>query len=122
MNNEDFMTGYEKRIIRGSKKTQADLLKDNKMLSNTVKECLGVEVEKTLDSGEVVNVPIMTVLVAKKIGFLMDHPEKIDLKELSSVMGEAKTEVDIESTTATEMFRGITAGANNHGSDPKQSE
>lgn len=107
MDNTDFMNGYEKRIYKGYRKTQADLLKDNKMLSNVVKECMGIEVEKTLDDGTMVNVPVAVELVALKLSYLKEHPEKIDLKELSSVLGEQKVEANLNVKGAQELFGDI---------------
>ena len=111
------MTGYEKRLYRGWQKSAADLLKDNKMVATVVKECLGVEVEKQLESGEVVNVPFAVELVGTLFAYWKSHPEKIDLKVLSTVLGETKQEIAVESVSASEIFRGITSGSKNNGSN-----
>ena len=116
LGNEILMTGYEKRLYSGWRKSAADLLKDNKMIASVVKECLGVEVEKQLESGEVVNVPFAVDLVGTLFAYWKEHPEKIDLKVLSAVLGETKQEVAVETFSASEMFRGITAGAKNDSS------
>ena len=111
------MTGYEKRLYSGWQKTAADLLKDNQMIASTVKECLGVEVETQLEQGEVKNVPFVVSLVGKLLAYWYDHPEKIDLKVLSNVLGETKQEIAVDTKTAAEMFRGVTAGSKSNGSD-----
>lgn len=111
MEKTELMTGYEKRLYSGWEKTAADLLKDNQMVATTVKQCLGVEMEETLESGEVKNVPFVVKLVGKLLAYWYDHPEKIDLKVLSNVLGETKQEINIETKTAAEMFRGVTAGS-----------
>ena len=111
MEKTELMTGYEKRIFSGKYKTAADLLKDNQMVANTLKECLGVEVDVVLETGEHKNVPIIYQLVAKLLAHWCEHPEKIDLKVLSNVLGETKQEINIETKTAAEMFRGVTAGS-----------
>ena len=108
--NTDLMTGYEKRIFSGWNKSASDLLKDNKMVATAVKDILGVEVERQLETGEAVNVPIVVDLVASLLAYWKDHPEKIDLKVLSTVLGETKQEVVVNSETATDVFGGIVAG------------
>jgi hypothetical protein len=110
------MTGYEKRLYSGWEKTAADLLKDNQMVASTVKQCLGVEMEETLESGEKKNVPFVVQLVGKLLAYWYDHPEKIDLKVLSNVLGETKQEIAVDTKTAAEMFRGVTAGSKVDGS------
>lgn len=101
------MTGYEKRIYNGWKKSAADLLKDNKMLSNALKTCLGAETERKLASGEVVNLPIVYDLLIELLAYWKEHPEKIDLKTLSTVLGETKQEVNLNARGANELFGDI---------------
>lgn len=108
MGRTDFMTAYEKRLYTGRQKSQADLIKDSKMLENTVKECLGVNIPIEMDDGSAVEVPVATILVSKKIKFLYEHPEKIDLKELSSVLNESKVEINTTVKGAKELFEDIT--------------
>ena len=120
--NEELMTGYETRLFRGWEKTAADSLKDKKMLEVTMKRALGHEVEETLPTGEKVNVPVIDLLIMKKIGYDLQHPDKIDLKVYSTVLGETKQEVEINTETASEVFKGIVAqgeqpnGSNTRGS------
>lgn len=112
MENTELMTGYEKRIYAGYKKSAADLLKDNKMVATALKNCLGTEVERKLASGEVVNLPLIYDLLIELLAYWKDHPEKIDLKVLSTVLGETKQEVDLSaSLTATDIFKGVAVGA-----------
>lgn len=111
MDKTELMTGYEKRLYSGWEKTAADLLKDNHMVADTLKQCLGVEMTEVLESGEVKNVPYVVKLIGRLLAYWYEHPEKIDLKVLSTVLGETKQEINIETKTAAEMFRGVTAGA-----------
>ena len=114
MESTELMTGYEKRVYNGWKKTAADELKDKKMLELTLKKVLAHEVatEITLETGEVVNLPILDVLVLKKLGYDLEHPEKIDLKVYSAVLGETKQELNLGTNeTASELFKGVAAGA-----------
>lgn len=113
--NEEFMTGYEVRVFDGWKKTAADMLKDKKMLETTLKRALGHEVDMTLETGETVNVPVIDALVLTKIAFDLKHPANIDLKVYSAVLGETKQVLEVESTPASEMFKGITANGSDSG-------
>jgi len=103
------MTGYEKRIFHGWHKTAADAFKDGKMLELTLKKVLKHEipVEMELETGEVVNLPIIDILVLKKLGYDLDHPEKIDLKVYSTVLGETKQELNLNTEKASDVFKGI---------------
>lgn len=107
MDNKYYLTGYEKRIINNKRKSNADLIKDNRMFANTVKECLSLEFETELEDGTKVDVPLAKLLVAKKISYLMEHPEKIDLKEITGTLGESKLETDLNVKGAEELFGDI---------------
>lgn len=108
LDNKEFMTGYERRLTDGIKKSAADLLKDQKMLSNALKVALGVETVRKLESGEEVNIPIVYDLLIDLLAYWKEHPEKIDLKVLSTVLGETKQEVSIDAKKgADELFGDI---------------
>lgn len=98
------MTGYEKRLYSGLPKSAADLLKDNKMVANALKNCLGTDIEKELESGEVVNIPLVYDLLVSLLAYWKEHPEKIDLKTLSAVLGETKQEAEVTVKGADELF------------------
>lgn len=106
--NNSFLTtnGYETRIIKKLPKTQADRLKDNRMLASTLKRCLGVDVDYTLDDGTVINVSIGELLATKRVSYMIENPDKIDLKEISSVLGESKVEASV-SSLPTDAFQGL---------------
>ena len=108
VDNKDLMTGYEHRVYEGWKKSAADLLKDQKMLANALRTALGVETVRKLESGEEVNIPIVYDLLIELLAYWKQHPEKIDLKTLSTVLGESKQEVSIEARKgADELFGDI---------------
>lgn len=106
MDKLDVMSGYEKRIFKGIIKSPADLLKDNKMISNALKQCLSANTEMVLANGEIVNLPIAQDLIIELISYWKEHPEKIDLKVLSSVLGETRVEIDA-GENASEVFKGF---------------
>ena len=108
VDNKELMTGYEQRLVEGWKKSAADLLKDQKMLSSALKVALGAETVKQLESGEYINIPIVYDLLIELLAYWKEHPEKIDLKTLSAVLGETKQEVSIEARKgADELFGDI---------------
>lgn len=109
------MTGYEARIFHGYQKTAADGLKDKKMLEVVLKKALGTPVEEELDTGEKVNVPLIDLLIIKKLGYDLKHPDKIDLKVYSQVLGETKQALELDGTLASDMFKGITANGSGAG-------
>jgi len=108
--NYKLMSGYEKRIFKGYHKTAADLLKDDCMVASVLRKCLvtEIEVEEKLESGEKVEVPIIYELVGKKLAYWKANPDKIDLKELSTVLGELKTVTNLNLPQASSIFAGIT--------------
>lgn len=97
------ISGYEKRILSDVEKTKADEIKDTRILTNAVKKVLNLKIDEDLE-GEIVNVSIVEMLAAKKIAYYMEHPDKIDLKELSTVLGEQKTETNLNVKGADELF------------------
>ena len=107
MDETDLMTGYELRLAKGKRKSAADLLKDEKMVATAVRDVLGVEVPRALESGEVVNIPLAYDLVIDYFGYLKKNPGKIDLKVLSAVLGETKVEIQANQETASDVFGGI---------------
>ena len=100
------LSGYQKRIIANRHKSDADLIKDDKMLRNTLKEMLGLSFETVVD-GEMVDVSLAKLLVSKKISYLMENPKDIDLKELAAVLGENKVEAEITLKSSQDLFGDI---------------
>ena len=105
--NLEYMTGYEKRVFQGYRKTAADLLKDERMVAGVLKNCLATQIESHLESGELIEVPILVELVSLKLSYWKKNPDKIDLKELSTVLGELKNETNLNLPQASAVFGGI---------------
>lgn len=103
----DYMTGYEKRLVFGKRKSAADLLKDDKMVASAVRDVLGTDVCRKLETGEVVDLPLVYDLLIDLFAYWKQNPSKIDLKVLSSVLGETKVEVSANEGTASDIFGGI---------------
>lgn len=106
MKNKELMTGYELRVYENLPKSEADVLKDNRMLASTLRNVLGSTFENQLDSGESINCSVATMMIIKKLAFLIKNPDKIDLKEISSVLGESKVEASV-SSLPSDAFQGL---------------
>ena len=89
------MSSSDIRILKGMKPSKADKIKNEKIFTNTVRKYMGAEIEITLEDGSKEVMPIVDVMVAKKIAYDMEHPEKIDLKMYSSVLGEETKNLDV---------------------------
>lgn len=100
----DFMTPYEVRMFKGMNKTPGDELQDDKMMQNTLKRMLGMEVEVELDDGTSINVPTKDLIVARKIAYDVTHPKEIDLKMYASVLGENEFKLSGNLKTSSELF------------------
>ena len=105
--NEVMMSRSDVRILRGMKPTNADRIKNEKIFTNTIKKYMGAEIEVTLDDGTKENQSIVDVIVAKKIAYDLEHPEKIDLNMYSKVLGEDTKTVDVNIKNANELFGDI---------------
>lgn len=106
MKNTDLMTGYEARVYKNLPKSEADVLKDTRMFASTLRNVLGSTFENNLETGEAIDCSVATMLVIKKIGYLIQNPKDIDLKEFSAVLGESKIETSV-STIPTDAFKGL---------------
>lgn len=118
MDSSILYTGYGKRILSNRKKSNADLIKDDKMFRNTLKEILGQDFEMEID-GDIVDVPLVKILVAKKIGYMLENPKDIDLKEIATVLGENKIEADINLKSANDLFGDIVVDYDASGKETK---
>lgn len=106
MQNKDLMTGYEVRVYKNLPKSEADVIKDQRMFASTLRNVLGSTFENELETGETIDCSVATMMVIKKVGYLMKHPEKIDLKEFSAVLGESKVETAV-SSIPSDAFKGL---------------
>ena len=117
----EIMTGYERRLAAGKRKSAADLLKDDKMVATAVKDLLGSDVERKLETGEIVEIPLVYDLLIDLFAYWKQNPSKIDVKVLSSVLGETKVEVSASTENASDIFGGIASAkreAPSDGTDP----
>ena len=102
MDNKNLMTPTEYRAYMGIKETPADKLKKDRAIGKVVLNMLDVESEVELDDGTIVNMTVQEKLVAKRIQYELEHPEKIDLNAWAKVKGEAKDVVELQN--ASELF------------------
>ena len=101
------MSKSDMRIIKGMKPSKSDVLKEEKLFTNTIKKYLGAEIEVELDDGSKQSMRIVDLIAAKKVAYDLEHPEKIDLKMYSSVMGEDTKNIDVNIKSAKELFGDI---------------
>lgn len=109
--NSIVMSNKDMRIIKGMKPSKSDKIKEEKMFTNTVKKYMGAEIEIELEDGSKENQPLVDLIVAKKIAYDLEHPEKIDLKMYSQVMGEDTKTLDVNVKSAKELFGDIVVDA-----------
>ena len=105
--NSIVLSGSDMRIVKGLKPSKSDKLKEEKMFTNTIKKYLGAEIEVELDDGSKESMPMVDLIVAKKVAYDIEHPEKIDLKMYSQVLGEDTKTVDVNIKGAKELFGDI---------------
>lgn len=105
--NQIVMSKSDMRIIRGMKPSKSDKIKNERMFTNTIKKYLGAEIEVELDDGSKETMGVVDLIVAKKIAYDLDHPDKINLKDYSSVMGEDTKNIDVNIKSAKELFGDI---------------
>ena len=105
--NSIMLSGKDMRIIKGMKPTKADKIKEEKMFTNTIKKYLGAEIEIESEDGSKDVMSIAEVMVAKKIAYDIEHPDKIDLKMYSQVLGEDTKTIDVNLKGSKELFGDI---------------
>lgn len=108
VNPTELMTGYEIRTYRGYKKTAADQLKDQQMFSAAVKQRLAMtEQVKSAETGEMINVTALELLVDAKFQADLDNPEGIDLVKWRKAAGEEVVQSEVKVNGASELFGDI---------------
>jgi len=101
--NVDLMSSYEKRLISKLEKTNADYLKENRMLmQETTKAILGVQLDDS-------KLTIGQKLVVKRLSFLLANPREIDLKKIADVTDDKKIDKIETDISASDVFKGIKA-------------
>lgn len=104
----DLMTGYEVRVYRGYKKTAGDQIKEGKMFSQAIKERLAMEEEvKCLETGEMINVSALDLLIDAKLEHDLKNPQDIDLVKWRKAAGEEVVQQDVRVKGANELFGDI---------------
>ena len=89
------ITPEQQRYITGKEKSELDKSLDDFRFANVIKNSLGRKIPVQA-KGTVSMVSVADLLIAKRIAFLMENPDKIDLTEISKALGEQKTDkVDV---------------------------
>lgn len=100
----DLMTGFEVRTFFGYKRTSADEIKDEQMLTKAVKRRLSKDVDVKLPTGEVVNVSGADLLVDAKFQHDLENPSEIDLTKWGKAAGEDTSTTNFNIEGAEELF------------------
>lgn len=103
---EEFMEGKNVRIYKGYKQTLGDKSSEKRVFSNYMRLAMTTETPVVVneETGETVSIPIGLQLIKEKIDYWRENPKDMDLKVISAVLGESKTEVDAKVTSADELF------------------
>lgn len=89
------ITPEQQRYITGKEKSELDKSLDDFRFANAIKNSLGRKIP-VQEKGTVSMVSVADLLIAKRIAFLMENPDKIDLTEISKALGEQKNDkVDV---------------------------
>lgn len=107
---ERYLTDAEYDIYKGIKSARAKQVEEM-LIKKAVATALGIERDKYLPSGEKIVVTVAEELAAKTIKEALNNPSTSKLKDLSAIMGENKTVVEVQTDKGMDMFLGITKGA-----------
>lgn len=90
----EFLSPMEQNIYRGYA-SKVDDMKDATLVKKSVKKILGAEIPLELETGERARISIIDVVATKTIAEAIENPSTSKLKDLSTIMGENKVEVDV---------------------------
>lgn len=101
------MSPQERRIYNNLPQSKGDLIIKGRMLKETMKQILDLPFERELEDGSKVVASVGETLVIKKVLYDIEHPENINLKDYSTVLGENKVEINANLRNARELFGDI---------------
>ena len=104
----DLMTGFEVRTHFGYKRTAADEIKNEQVLKKAVQARLNRDVEVvTLETGEIVSIPAVDLLVDAKLQHDLANPSQIDLTKWAKAAGEDTVTQEVKVSGAADLFGDI---------------
>lgn len=104
-----FLTPLDRQIYKCSQSKSAKIIKSN-IMKNSLKETLGLQFEEIDEQGNVTEVSIAQKIINATIQDAIENPDTRKLKDLANIAGElkeAETNVNVNFTSPTELFKGI---------------
>lgn len=102
------LPNYEQNMYSGLKgKSTVDELKENSMIKRSLLRCLGSNVSMKLETGEVVDVTIADIVVARTLQDAIENPTPAKLKDLAAITGELKEKAEVALTPLQELLGDI---------------
>lgn len=103
-----YLTPYEMAAYEGRKKRLADKKVDQFLIKNAVLDVLGSPYAvKKSPKGEEVTITVAEELAAKTIKSAIDNPNTIKLKDIASIAGDLKPDVNLNLQGGLELFGDI---------------
>lgn len=104
-----FLSPLDRQIYNCQKSQSAKIIKSN-IMKNSLKETLGLQFEEIDEQGNVTEVSIAQKIINATIQDAIENPDTRKLKDLANIAGElkeAETNVNVNFTSPTELFKGI---------------
>lgn len=104
-----FLSPLDRQIYMCQKSQSAKIIKSN-IVKNSLKETLGLQFEEIDEQGNVTEVSIAQKIINATIQDAIENPDTRKLKDLANIAGElkeAETNVNVNFTSPTELFKGI---------------
>ena len=104
-----FLSPLDRQIYNCQKSQSAKIIKSN-IMKNSLKETLGLQFEGIDEQGNVTEVSIAQKIINATIQDAIENPDTRKLKDLANIAGElkeAETNVNVNFTSPTELFKGI---------------
>lgn len=104
-----FLSPLDRQIYNCQKSQSAKIIKSN-IMKNSLKQTLGLQFEEIDEQGNVTEVSIAQKIINATIQDAIENPDTRKLKDLANIAGElkeAETNVNVNFTSPTELFKGI---------------
>lgn len=104
-----FLSPLDRQIYKCRKSQSAKIIKSN-IVKNSLKETLGLQFEEIDEQGNVTEVSIAQKIINATIQDAIENPDTRKLKDLANIAGElkeAETNVNVNFTSPSELFKGI---------------
>lgn len=103
---KNLLPTIDRQIYHGLRLVSGDIV-NSKVVSNAVRRTLGVEYEKVLEDGTVVQTSVIQEIVNATIKDAIENPKMSKLKDLATITGEIKQDNSVNvnmSNTPSKLF------------------